>query len=274
MNFDIHRLTETASTNDDARDAAEQGAPEGTVIWALSQSSGRGRHGRQWSSPPGNLYCSVVLRPTGDLTTYGQYSFIAALALADVVSDCLVEQVGTECSSLHSVPVDSSYQQGWGARKSTPSLSPGICAETFAALIQLKWPNDVLVNGKKISGILLESGEGYLIVGMGLNVLHTPNNPLYPTTSLSAENITPPSLESILGDLLRNLDHWCATLRIQGFAPIRAAWLSRARKGPMRVRLPDGEVQGTFVDLDQNGNLVLLLPDNTKRCIHTGDVFF
>jgi BirA family biotin operon repressor/biotin-[acetyl-CoA-carboxylase] ligase len=232
MNFEIHRLFETASTNDDAKLAAEAGAVEGAVFWALRQSAGRGRRGRQWVSPEGNLYCSVLLRPKLAPKNYGHYSFVAALALADVV------------------------------RAALPS-----------ALVELKWPNDVLVNGKKISGILLEAGDGYLIIGMGLNVRHYPENPLYPVTSLAAENRPTPPLDFLLDQLLHALGHWSEILNTTGFDPIRVAWCAQARKGALSVRLPDGEISGQFQDLDSDGHLGLLLADGTIRSINTGDVF-
>ncbi|MDR3449993.1 MAG: biotin--[acetyl-CoA-carboxylase] ligase [Alphaproteobacteria bacterium] len=231
MDWLIQRLETTGSTNDDAKAAAESGAPAGTVIWALRQESGRGRRGRAWSSPEGNLYCSVLLRP--ETRNYGHFSFVAALAIGDVVCDLLPK-----------------------------------------AQAELKWPNDVLVNGKKISGLLLEAGQGYLVIGMGLNVAHFPENPLYPATSLAAENAVSPPLETILNALLENLGHWAETLQKSGFEPVREAWLARARKGEMRVRLPDGEIEGRFSDLDSDGNLHLLLPGGTTRKFAAGDVFF
>src|ERR1700722_459255 len=85
----IKTLPNTASTNDDARAAAEAGEPEGLVIQALRQTSGRGRHGRAWESPEGNLYCSILLRPHEDRQHYGWYSFIAALAVGDVVQSSI-----------------------------------------------------------------------------------------------------------------------------------------------------------------------------------------
>jgi len=233
MKFNIQKLSETASTNDDAKQAAAAGAPEGTVIWALSQSAGRGRQGRQWVSPEGNLYCSVVLRPTGGLPDYGFYSFIAALAIFDAVREFLP-----------------------------------------AAPIELKWPNDVLVAGRKISGILLEAGDGYLIAGIGLNILHIPENPLYPVTSLAAEITPAPQLTAVVDSLLASLGRWINIYKTQGFAPVRQAWLDRARKGAMHVRLPNIEIKGEFAGLDDNGNLRLLLPDGTTQSISAGDIFF
>jgi BirA family biotin operon repressor/biotin-[acetyl-CoA-carboxylase] ligase len=232
MQFDIRKIDTTPSTNDEAKQAAAQGAAEGLVIQALSQSAGRGRQGRQWQSPAGNLYCSVLLRPRTEQRHYGLCSFIAALAIRDAVHAFLPK-----------------------------------------AAVELKWPNDVLVNGKKISGILLEAGDGWLVVGMGINVEHMPGNPLYPVTSLAGEQ-SEASVDQILAKLLVALGFWYETLENQGFAPIRAAWLIHARKGAMRVRLPAEETSGEFVDLDDQGNLHLLLSNGTKRLFNTGDVFF
>ena len=230
--FRIRRLDSTPSTNDDAKRAAEAGEAEGLVIHALSQTAGRGRHGRTWQSPEGNLYCSVLLRPA-NTQNFGQYSFVASLALADTVKSFLPD-----------------------------------------AVVTLKWPNDVLVGGKKISGILLESGDDYLVIGMGLNVLHHPDDALYPSTSLNAAGAGKPDINAILHTLLNRLWHWYETMQKSGFAAIRAAWLDNAQKGRLTVRLPDGAVEGHFETIDEQGHLHLRLADGTERAIATGDVFF
>ena len=124
MDWRIRQLAETSSTNDEAKRAAEAGEDEGLVVWALKQTAGRGRHGRLWESPEGNIYCSVLLRPDCDARHAGHYSFVAALALADTVHEFLPN-----------------------------------------AAVTLKWPNDVLVDGKKISGILLESPAAARLIG-------------------------------------------------------------------------------------------------------------
>ncbi len=236
MRFDIFQLNETGSTNDDVKKAAEAGVAEGMVVWALSQKSGKGRLGRAWESPQGNLYFSVLLRPPRPKRAWGHYSFAAGVAIAETVGAILPD-----------------------------------------AKIELKWPNDVLVNGKKICGILLEGGEGWLVIGMGINVASTPKTPLYPTTSLAAEGATALAVEGVLNGVLDRWGAWYEKLNKEGFEPVRAEWLKRARRGVVRVRLPGSgqeELAGAFVDLDEEGNLVMRLEDGTERRIAAGDVIF
>jgi BirA family biotin operon repressor/biotin-[acetyl-CoA-carboxylase] ligase len=231
MNWVVRNLAVTESTNDDAKKAAEGGEPEGLVIWALRQTAGRGRHGRNWESPEGNLYCSLLLRPVCETKDFSQYAFVAALALYDVVK----------------------------------ALAP-------KAGITLKWPNDVLADGKKISGVLLESGPGWLVAGMGLNILNHPEGGLYPATSLQALGVqTDP--KTALDKLLERIVHWQAILQKDGFTPIRGAWLERAGQGRMMVKLPQGTVEGLFAGLAADGALRLKLADGSERAIATGDVF-
>jgi len=233
MNYRIRQIGITASTNDDAKRAAEADEDEGLVVWALKQTAGRGRHGRQWESPEGNLYCSVLLRPKITAQEFGHFSFVASLALYDTIRDFLPQ-----------------------------------------ANITLKWPNDVLLNGKKVSGILLESGESWLVVGIGLNIAHYPADALYPATSLQAEGLRQGDLSKMLEALLNHLRHWYETIQNGDFSPIRTAWLDRAQKGPVTVRLPNRTVEGVFAGLDDNGHLRLRLPDGSEDSIATGDVFF
>jgi BirA family biotin operon repressor/biotin-[acetyl-CoA-carboxylase] ligase len=231
--YRIRRLDVTASTNDDAVKAAEAGDAEGLVVHALRQTAGRGRHGRTWESPEGNLYCSILLRPTCEPQKYGQYSFMAALALGETVQECLPD-----------------------------------------AHVTLKWPNDVLVDGKKIGGILLESGQGYLVVGMGLNVHHHPENALYPSTCLGLSGGGVFDLDVILNTLLRHMTRWCDSLKTKDFAPLRAAWLKKAQKGRLTIKSPDESVEGDFIDIDGQGHLRLRLADGAERIMATGDVFY
>src|SRR5476651_1582982 len=142
--FHIQHHERIGSTNDEARRLAASGAPHGTVIHADEQAAGRGRFGRTWFSPPGNLYLSVLLRLDLSPARGSELSFVTAITVADAVDALLPKQ--------------------------TKSV--------------LKWPNDVLVNDGKIAGILVENLGDAQIVGVGLNILETPRNAPYKTATL------------------------------------------------------------------------------------------
>jgi len=132
----LHRHATLISTNDEARRLADSGAPHGTVVQALQQTGGRGRRGRTWISPPGNLYASFVLRLVCPAIRHGEIGFVMALAVADAV--------------------DAAAGHG--------------CA-------RLKWPNDVLLGGAKVAGVLVET-SGSAIAGVGINIAHAPADQL------------------------------------------------------------------------------------------------
>ena len=237
--FDLVIKDVTDSTNIDARDLACIGAPEGTLVWAKAQGAGRGRRGREWASPPGNLYASLILRPTCAPTTATQISFVTALAIRDAVAAFL--------------------------------------PDTKQAL--LKWPNDVLVDQQKIAGILLESqlvhgaDLDWLIVGTGVNVATFPDSTERPATSLASlgSDVTVGVfLETYAVEILR----WYQTWQQSGFAAIRQAWLDNAwgQGGPVEVRLGSETFHGVFEDLDESGALVVSTTQGT-RLVSAGDVF-
>ena len=232
-----HRVLD--STNEEARRQAEKGAPEGTLIWAREQSAGRGRRGRSWTSVPGNLYMSILLRPQRQAGEAAQLGFAAALAIGEAV---------------------------------TPHLHG-------KAALAYKWPNDVLIDGCKTSGILLESqaaGEGrldWLVVGMGINLVSFPPATEYPATSLAAFGAFP-SVEAMLVAVAERFRFWYERWRAEGFSPLRVAWLARARGvgDTIRVRLHGEETSGVFAGLDDDG--ALLLDTGTgRRRVAAGDVF-
>ncbi len=161
-------------------------------------------------------------------------------------------------------------------------------AETLGAYIDpdkisLKWPNDVLVDGAKIAGILLEAGEGWIAIGVGINLEHHPQNLPYPVTHL-LEHIAPEKLDDaepiyagpdpILVTLASHISKGLETLQSQGFESIRQTWLSRAaRIGEIiTVNLGEEQLSGTFETLSENGALQLRLSDGTLRDILAGDV--
>jgi BirA family biotin operon repressor/biotin-[acetyl-CoA-carboxylase] ligase len=146
--------------------------------------------------------------------------------------------------------------------------------------VRAKWPNDVLVDGRKIAGILIESAAGaggkidWLVVGIGVNVAHHPEEAAYPTTSLTASGAGDATVDSVLGAVWRAFDHWFATWGSDGFLPIRDAWLQHAMGlgEQIEVRLPSEVLTGTFAGLDPSGALILNANGKERR-ITAGEIF-
>ena len=166
------------------------------------------------------------------------------------------------------------------------ALAVADLARTYvpASLVALKWPNDVLVAGGKVSGVLIESGPAgpglWLAVGIGVNLVSSPTRTERPATHLGAhlrpELAAPPSVEAALDDLAKAFERWRALWQEQGFGPIRAAWTAAAAGlGEACVaRLGTETIEGVAEALEEDGALRLRLPDGSARRITAGDVFF
>jgi BirA family transcriptional regulator, biotin operon repressor / biotin---[acetyl-CoA-carboxylase] ligase len=230
--FDVQHHNSIDSTNDEARRLAVAGAPHGTVVHADQQASGRGRLARKWFSPPGNLYISILLRYDLKPGQAGELSFLSALAVADTVDALLPKQQ--------------------------------------RAL--LKWPNDVLVGGAKISGILVEQEDGAVIIGIGLNVVEAPSNTSYSTTTLAASGGIA-TVDGARTILLQRMQEHLTRWEQEGFLPIRAAWLARTHPlgEPLSVATGGDRVEGVFVGLDSDGALLLDTEHGRERVV-AGDV--
>tara|TARA_R110002096_G_scaffold342687_3_gene535696 strand:+ start:14476 stop:15234 length:759 start_codon:yes stop_codon:yes gene_type:complete len=147
--------------------------------------------------------------------------------------------------------------------------------------IKCKWPNDILVDGRKISGILLESstalgtGKNYMIIGIGINITHHPDVALYEATHINEQTGQEFCQADVFVKLAEKMAYWLALWEERGFDPIRESWLSNARGlgEQITVRLPNEQLIGRFVDLDRGGALKLEVDDEIKL-IHSGDVFF
>ncbi|MET0362940.1 MAG: biotin--[acetyl-CoA-carboxylase] ligase [Sphingobium sp.] len=242
----IRHVEETGSTNADMLALAGEGAPEGSWLRAARQTGGRGRMGRTWESPDGNLYCSTLVRVRA--------ADPAAHTLALVAANAVHALVAPLC------PGSSS-----GAREQGGQGHGQAC---------IKWPNDVLVDGAKIAGILLERTGDAVVVGIGINVVGHPAGLDRPVTSLAALGV-----QAEAGALVERLAalfaHWLAIWRAHGLDPVRTHWLLNAHpKGtPVRVHQPDGGViEGSFETLDREGMLILRLANGDTRAIHAGDV--
>lgn len=242
LGFDLVALDSVGSTNDEARRLATEGASDRTIVWAGEQTKGRGRQGRNWSSPRGNLYLSVILRPDCALSEAAQLSFVSCVALGEAIA------------ALAGNRVEVTY----------------------------KWPNDVMFNAKKGVGLLLESqstpegGVDWVIVGMGTNIEHFPDDARYPASSLRKEG-APAALvaATLLEEFACQLDTWLEVWKKRGFDDIRAAWKQRVQGlgKSIEVRLPNETLSGVFGDLDHTGALLLTLEDGRTRSITAGDVF-
>jgi BirA family transcriptional regulator, biotin operon repressor / biotin---[acetyl-CoA-carboxylase] ligase len=225
------------STNSEALALARAGERGPLWVTARAQSAGRGRRGRTWVSEPGNLYATLLLTDPAPPERAAQLSFVAALAVHDAIA---------------------------------------ACAPTAATRLGFKWPNDVLLGGAKLAGILIEA-EGtrplLVAVGIGVNCRHHPAETDYPATDLAAAGaaVTAEDLFQALSvAMLHRLREWDA-----GFAPTRAAWLARAGGvgGELTARLGARNLTGRFETLDEAGRLVLRLPDGAVETIAAGEVF-
>jgi BirA family biotin operon repressor/biotin-[acetyl-CoA-carboxylase] ligase len=221
------------------------GLTQPTWIFAHRQTAARGRRGRDWVAPAGNFGATLAMRPAGAPAEAAQRSFVAALALADALAAV---------------------------------AGPGVT-------ITLKWPNDVLLNGGKVAGILLESaGQGgavsHLAIGIGVNLAEAP-----PATALEPGAHAPVSLlgetgiriapEEFLVPLANAFDRWERHLQTYGFGPIRTAWLARAARigQPITARTVNETIDGTFETIAEDGALVLATPQG-RRTIPAADVYF
>ncbi len=246
LNWSIATEQSATSTSDLAKRAAANGAPSGQAFLAIEQTAGRGRHGRHWDSQKGGMYLSVLLRPSAPVDQWFALSFAASLAVLEAVRS----QLATHLSSAEMPPTG------------------------------LKWPNDVIVAGGKISGILLEVEGKALIVGSGVNIA--------PVGQVGSQNIAPIALADIWPDGVRDLPQpydfatayldrlafWYDRFCQSGFGPIRDTWLENALFLGQQVAVQCDErvLSGVFHDLDMDGTMLLLDDSGQTRHITTGDV--
>lgn len=231
----IRTVERTGSTNADLlAEARAGGAVEGDWLRAGRQLGGRGRLGREWVSPVGNLYASTVVRSRPGDPAAATLGFVAVVALEEVVR----------------------------------ALRP-------TGVLAIKWPNDVLLDDAKLSGILLERTDDTIIVGIGVNLGHAPDVPGRRTTCL-AQHGRSVAASAFLDQLAPVFGAWLGRWRREGFGVVRQRWLERAHPPGTRLRavLPDGSVlEGAFEELDETGALILCLAGGMRRAIHAGDVF-
>lgn len=213
-----------ASTQDMCRALAQAGEPGHLAVRADRQSAGRGTRGRSWESGVGNLFLSALLRPQSPAHEATRFALLAGVALAETAAAVLPDP---RC-------------------------------------LRLKWPNDLLLDGRKLAGILTESAAtpdgrlDWLVIGFGMNLAAAPSIPDRPTACL-ADHAPPPAPEAFALDLLASLDRWLNLYALGGFAAVRAGWLRYAPDpgSPLSVRMPGGSIEGSFAGLGEDGRLLL-----------------
>lgn len=201
-------------------------------LCADRQTAGRGRQGRAWTSPPGNFHGSTLVRLRPSDPAPASLSLVAGVALHEAAGAHLVDP----------------------------------------APLRLKWPNDLLLGGAKLAGILMERIGDAVIVGMGVNLAHAPDLPDRVTATLASAA----SPSDFARTLAAAFARWLGCWRGEGLGAIRDAWLARAHPlgSALRLHAPDGEaIEGLFDGLAADGALRLRLADGRGRVIHAGDIF-
>jgi BirA family biotin operon repressor/biotin-[acetyl-CoA-carboxylase] ligase len=213
---------------DIACDFIAQKCPEGTVIQAGEQTVGRGRRGNAWSSPKGNLYQSLILKPDLPKNHWGQLSFVIAVALYET---CIA------------IGIDKN-------------------------IIQLKWPNDILLDEKKCAGILLEVIEDHIVIGTGVNIANCPDDKSKINDYILIE------CNDFRDVFLEKIMFFYSYWQSNGFKGIKNQWLEHAYKigEVIQARLPNVIYDGIFEGLDENGTLLLREKDGLLRLINSGEI--
>ncbi|GJD95062.1 biotin--[acetyl-CoA-carboxylase] ligase [Methylobacterium iners] len=304
-----HRLAvfeSLGSTNTEALERAHAG--EAGPVWIVTrrQEAGRGRRGNAWASPPGNLAASLLLSVDEvDPTQIATLGFVAGVALVDAIHQAVAVDIPLSPLAGRGLPAPcragSERSEGEGASPEVapPETPPHLRLpprraddEVVAALSppggergcaqpSLKWPNDVLIDGAKLAGILLEAeniaeGRRCVVIGIGVNVAAVPEGLPYPATCLrqSGHGASAESVFELLSDrLAETITLWD---RGRGFAAIRALWLARAAGlgAPLSVRTGRESVQGIFETIDEAGRLVVRSDDGMRRTVTAGEVHF
>lgn len=234
-------FSETDSTNIQIKRLAEAGSPEGTLVVAESQSAGKGRRGRSWSSPPGcSIYMSYLLRPKIPPCNASMLTLLAGMACVRAIE----EETGLEA--------------------------------------KIKWPNDLVMNGKKICGILTEMNAEleeihYIFTGVGINVsqMEFPEEIRKTATSLKLEGGAPVSRSALIAGCMKWFEHYYERFLSQGdlsgLKDEYESMLANLGRG-VKVLDPAGEYTGICRGIDQMGELLVELPDGEVKKVFSGEV--
>ena len=239
--YELSSYDSVDSVVEEAKRLAQQGAEEGTLVWAQRQTVGHGRLGRPWHSLPGNLYCALILRPEEPALLAVQVSYVAAVSLAAAISN----------------------------------LAPPLVEVGF------RWPNDVLLYDAKVAGIWLEAAPAvndrydWLVLGTAVNVENAPDDLDPPATSLWLEGAPEVTVNGLLEVFSRHFLSWINRWSDEGFKPVHRAWSIRPHGlgQPLAVQLESEQLRGTFVELDEQGAAHLDLGDGQHRYVSAREFY-
>lgn len=240
--YELVRLDHVDSVMSEAARRACDGAEEGTLVWAMEQGDAHTRRGHRWYSPPGNLYCALVLRPDFSNERSGQLAYVAALSAGSALAGLLSPMTG----------------------------------------LRYRWPSGIYLNELKAGQVVLASSGGgsdpyeWLAVGAMINVeLHPPNPEPDQYNSVHASGATEVTVPRLLEDFARYFLHWVNRWAEDGFVPIGRQWQIRADGvgEEMELELGDQRLQGTFVELDEQGRLVMGSPGELDTRISVNEYF-
>ncbi|MBK6706335.1 MAG: biotin--[acetyl-CoA-carboxylase] ligase [Sphingomonadales bacterium] len=236
MTAQFEQVALTGSTNADLLARTGSGAPEGLWLRADQQDGGRGRMGRNWVSPPGNLYASTIIRLSSHDPSPATLAFVAGLAAHETI-----RQIAPEIAIQLKWPNDV-----------------------------------LTGDGAKLCGILLERAGDAIVAGFGINLVHHPENIGRPTANLRALGANPPDTQAVCEILATALAGWLRKWRQEPLSGLLRAWEAAAhpRGTALQVSLPDGEsIEGLFAGLADDGALRLRLAGGEIRAIHAADTF-
>ena len=240
--YDLVQLARVGSVMEEAANRARDGAEEGTLIWALEQHDARTRRGDRWYSPPGNLYCSLILRPDVAVDRCGQLAYVAALSAGSALAGLLSPMTG----------------------------------------LRYGWPNDLLINDLRAGQIMLAASGGHsdpyewLTLGVMINVeQHPPNPEPEEYNSVHASGAPEVTAVQVLEDFARYFLNWINRWAEDGFEPILRQWQIRADCAgeDMELRMGDQCLRGRVVEVDELGRLVIATPEQVEHRISINEYF-
>lgn len=232
------------STNNEIKRLSNEGYPEGTVVVANTQTAGKGRLGRRWVSPRGNLYFTILLKPKVPLDTLSQLSLVAGLALGKTINYYLGKPHGAA----------------------------------------LKWPNDILINEQKVAGVLIETDmavcqldECPCFLGIGVNLTSSPEFTAYPAACLQDFMEKAPNGEELLENFTMNFNSMYITWQESSFESLKDEWLDLAYglgKLAVATSQKEGQVAGEFLTITSDGAIVIRDENDKEHIISSSEVTF